>query len=101
MVGGAGTENRHQQAAIGLRFAARLPRRHKRNQGDAGQNLRPAREKGGQMMEQIVSAENPWPNTETKTVLVCRIPKKDDKPSANEFVNKDGRICRWVVIDKK
>jgi hypothetical protein len=53
------------------------------------------------MIDQVVSAENPWPNTATQTVLVCRIPKKDDKPSANEFVDKDGRICRWVVMDKK
>jgi len=53
------------------------------------------------VIDQVVSAENPWPNTDTKTVLVCRIPKNDDKPSANEFVNKDGLICRWVVIDKK
>lgn len=53
------------------------------------------------MIDQLVSAENPWPNTETKTVLVCRIPKKDDKPSANEFVDKDGRICRWVVTNQK
>lgn len=53
------------------------------------------------MSEFIASAESPWPNTETKTVLVCRIPKKDDKPSANEFVDKDGRICRWVVVNKR
>lgn len=53
------------------------------------------------MIDQTASAENPWPNTETKTVLVCRIPKKDDKPSANEFVDKDGRICRWVVTNQK
>jgi len=53
------------------------------------------------MLDQLVSAENPWPNTETKVVLVCRTPKKDDKPGANEFVGKDGQICRWVVMDKK
>jgi len=53
------------------------------------------------VIEQLVSADNPWPNTETKTVLVCRTPKKGDKPSTNEFVDKDGRICRWVVMDKK
>ena len=53
------------------------------------------------VLEQPVSAENPWPNTETKVVLVCRTPKKDDKPSTNEFVGKDGQICRWVVVDKK
>jgi hypothetical protein len=53
------------------------------------------------VIDQIASADNPWPNTETKTVLVCRLPKKDDKPSANEFVDKDGRICRWVVVNKK
>lgn len=53
------------------------------------------------MIDQLASADNPWPNTETKTVLVCRIPKKDDKLRTNEFVDKDGRICRWVVTDKK
>jgi len=54
-----------------------------------------------EVIDQIVSAENPWPNTETKVVLICRIPKKDDKVSANEFVGKDGQICRWTVVDKK
>lgn len=53
------------------------------------------------MIDQIVSAESPWPNTETKVVLVCYIPKKNDKLSANEFIDKDGRICRWTVVDKK
>jgi len=53
------------------------------------------------VIDQIVSADSPWPNTETKTVLVCRIPKKDDKPGANEFVDKDGRICRWAVVNRK
>lgn len=53
------------------------------------------------MIDQIVSAERPWPNTETKVVLICHIPKKNDKLSANEFVDKDGRICRWTVVDKK
>jgi hypothetical protein len=51
--------------------------------------------------DSLASAENPWPNTETKTVLVCRIPKKNDKLSANEFIDKDGQICRWTVVDKK
>ena len=53
------------------------------------------------MLDQLASADSPWPNTDTKTVLVCRIPKKDDKPSVNEFVDKDGRICRWVVVNKR
>ena len=53
------------------------------------------------MIDQIVSAESPWPNTETKVVLICHIPKKDEKLSANEFIDKDGRICRWTVVDKK
>jgi hypothetical protein len=33
--------------------------------------------------------------------MVCRIPKQDDKLGANEFKDKDGRICRWVVVNKK
>jgi hypothetical protein len=51
----------------------------------------------------LASAESPWPNTETKTVLVCRIPKKDEDKMlrANEFMDKDGRICRWAVVNKK
>ena len=55
------------------------------------------------MIDQVVSAESPWPNTETKTVLVCRIPKKDEDRTmgANEFTDKDGRICRWVVVNAK
>jgi len=54
------------------------------------------------VIDQTVSAENPWPNTETKTVLVCRIPKteKDKTMGANEFMDKDGRICRWVIVYK-
>jgi hypothetical protein len=54
-----------------------------------------------EMANQIASAENPWPNTETRVVLVCRIPTKDDKSSANEFVDKDGQICRWTIVNKK
>jgi hypothetical protein len=53
------------------------------------------------MLDLLASAENPWPNTETKMVLVCRIPKKDDRAGSNEFVDKDGRICRWAVVNKK
>jgi len=51
----------------------------------------------------LASAESPWPGTETKTVLVCRIPKKDEDKMlrANEFIDKDGRICRWVVVNAK
>ena len=51
----------------------------------------------------LTSAESPWPGTETKTVLVCRTPKKDEDKMlrANEFLDKDGRICRWVVVYKK
>ena len=51
----------------------------------------------------LASAESPWPGTETKTVLVCRTPKKDEDNMlrANEFLDKDGRICRWVVVNKK
>lgn len=51
----------------------------------------------------LTSAESPWPGTETKTVLVCRIPKKDEDKMlrANEFLDKDGRICRWAVVNKK
>ena len=54
-------------------------------------------------LDKMASAENPWPNTETKTVLVCRIPKKDEDKMlrANEFMDKDGRICRWAVMQKK
>ena len=55
------------------------------------------------MIDQIASADSPWPGTETKTLLVCRIPKTeaDKKIGSNEFVDKDGRICRWVVVNKK
>jgi hypothetical protein len=53
------------------------------------------------VIDQLVSADSPWPNTETKTVLVCRAVKQDDKLNANEFKDKDGRICRWVVVTKK
>ena len=51
----------------------------------------------------LTSAESPWPGTETKTVLVCRTPKKDEDKMlrANEFLDKDGRICRWAVVTKK
>jgi hypothetical protein len=52
-------------------------------------------------VDKMASAESPWPGTETKTVLVCRVEKKDDKLGANEFKDKDGRICRWVVVNKK
>ena len=54
------------------------------------------------MIDQTVSAENFWPNTETKTVLVCRIVKKDEDKMlrANEFLDKDGRICRWAIVKK-
>ena len=55
------------------------------------------------MISLLASAESPWPGTETKKVLVCRSPKKDEdkQMGANEFVDKDGRICRWVVVNKK
>lgn len=55
------------------------------------------------MIDQVVSAESPWPNTETKTVLVCRIPKREEDKMlrANEFMDKDGRICRWAVVNAK
>ena len=55
------------------------------------------------MISLLASAESPWPNTETKTVLVCRIPKKDEDKMlrANEFMDKDGRICRLAVVNKK
>lgn len=55
------------------------------------------------MISLLASAESPWPGTETKIVLVCRIPKKDEDKMlrANEFMDKDGRICRWVVVNKK
>jgi hypothetical protein len=51
----------------------------------------------------LASAESPWPGTETKTLLVCRTPKKDEDKMlrANEFLDKDGRICRWAVVNKK
>jgi len=51
----------------------------------------------------LASAESPWPGTETKTLLVCRTAKKDEDNMlrANEFLDKDGRICRWVVVNKK
>jgi len=51
--------------------------------------------------DKFASAESPWPNTETKTVLVCRVPKQGDALGANEFKDKDGRICRWVVVNRK
>ena len=55
------------------------------------------------MIDQVVSAESPWPGTETKTVLVCRIPKREEDKMlrANEFMDKDGRICRWAVVNAK
>ena len=55
------------------------------------------------MIDQIASADSPWPGTETKTLLVCRIPKKEEDKMlrANEFLDKNGRICRWVIVNKK
>ena len=52
-------------------------------------------------LDKLASADSPWPNTETKTLLVCRIPKQDEKVRANEFVDKNGRLCRWVIVNKK
>ena len=55
------------------------------------------------MITLLASADSPWPNTETKTLLVCRIPKKEEDKMlrANEFMDKDGRIFRWVIVYKK
>ena len=52
------------------------------------------------MIDAIASAQIPWPNTETKVVLVCRVVLPSEKYGANEFLDKDGRVCRWVLETK-
>ena len=49
------------------------------------------------MIDLLASAQIPWPNTETKIVLVCRVVLPKETYGANEFLDKDGRVCRWVV----
>ncbi len=49
------------------------------------------------MIDAIASAQIQWPNTETRIVLVCRVVLPQEKYGANEFLDKDGRVCRWVV----
>lgn len=44
----------------------------------------------------LANANIPWPNTDSKIVLVCREIKPKDTYGANEFV-KDGKICRWTL----
>jgi hypothetical protein len=51
-------------------------------------------------MLDVASAQIPWPNTETKIVLVCRVVLPQEKYGANEFLDKDGRVCRWVLETK-
>lgn len=53
------------------------------------------------MIEQLASAQTPWPNTEQKIVLICRVAQPEEKYGANEFIDKNGKICRWVVEPKK
>jgi hypothetical protein len=45
----------------------------------------------------FASAQIQWPSTETKIVLVCKVVLPAEKYGANEFLDKDGRVCRWVV----
>ena len=52
------------------------------------------------MIDAIASAQIPWPNTDTKIVLVCRVVLPSEKYGANEFLDKDGRVCRWVLVTK-
>lgn len=52
------------------------------------------------MIDAIASAQIQWPNTETKIVLVCRVVLPSEKYGANEFLDKDGRVCRWVLETK-
>ncbi len=52
------------------------------------------------MIDAIASAQVPWPNTDTKIVLVCRVVLPSEKYGANEFLDKDGRVCRWVLETK-
>jgi len=49
------------------------------------------------VIDAIASAQIPWPNTEQKIVLVCRVVLPQEKYGANEFLDKDGRVCRWVL----
>jgi hypothetical protein len=52
------------------------------------------------VIDAIASAQIPWPNTDTKIVLVCRVVLPSEKYGANEFLDKDGRVCRWVLVTK-
>ena len=49
------------------------------------------------MIDALASAQIQWPNTETKIVLVCRVVLPSEKYGANVFLDKDGRVCRWVL----
>jgi hypothetical protein len=49
------------------------------------------------VIDALASAQQPWPNTEQKVVLVCRVVLPSEKYGANEFLDKDGRVCRWVL----
>lgn len=49
------------------------------------------------MIELLASAQQPWPHTEQKIVLICRVAKPSELYGANEFIDKNGRICRWVL----
>jgi hypothetical protein len=51
-------------------------------------------------MIDVASAQVPWPNTEQKIVLVCRVVLPKETYGSNEFLDKDGRVCRWVVETK-
>jgi hypothetical protein len=53
------------------------------------------------VIDALASAQQPWPNTEQKIVLVCRVAQPEEKYGANEFIDKDGKICRWVLETKK
>ena len=53
------------------------------------------------MIDAIASAQVQWPNTETRIVLVCRVVLPKETYGANEFLDKDGRVCRWVLVEKK
>lgn len=49
------------------------------------------------MIELLASAQQPWPHTEQKIVLICRVAKPSETYGANEFIDKNGRICRWAL----
>jgi hypothetical protein len=49
----------------------------------------------------IASAESPWPGTEMKLVIECKKVPANYKLGVNEFLDKDGNVCRWLLKDKK